>query len=139
MNVGCTIAGHAADHAQVYNSGYYFSACRRCGLPLLRSAHDDWRPVPSGHRVVWKSGPGSHSLDADYSGVLPVALDPAVPRRPRRLTGRALIRTSPAKAAIAIAGPGEEAFDDHRHPRLLLAALFLGAGIKLVLDFTLGR
>ncbi|HYJ53755.1 MAG TPA: hypothetical protein VEW04_11345 [Allosphingosinicella sp.] len=140
MNVGCTIAGHHAGRGHVYNSGYYFSACRRCGRHLVRSAHGDWSLVPHGHRVVWKVGPGSHSLEADYSGVLPIALEAPAPFRPRRATGRALIRTEPRRAAATGSiGAIDDESGDYRHPRLLLAAVIVGAGLKLLLGFTFGR
>ena len=139
MNVGCTIAGHHAGRGHVYNSGYYFSACRRCGRHLVRSAHGEWGPVPRGHRVVWRAGPGSHSLEADYSGVLPLALDPPAPAKPRRATGRALIRMKPRLAEGGSACALEDEGGDYRHPRLLLAAVVVGAGLKLLLGLTLGR
>jgi hypothetical protein len=140
MKFGCTIAGHQADGGHVYNSGYYFSACRRCGRHLVRSPHGDWGPVPRGHRVVWKAGRGSHSLEADYAGVLPVALEAPAPSRPRRATGRALIRAQPRRAfAAGPAGAIEEEGEDYRHPRLLLAAVIVGAGLKLLLGFAFGR
>jgi len=139
MNVGCTIAGHATNSGHVYNSGYYFSACRRCGRHLVRSAHGEWGLVPSGHRVVWKAGPGSHSIEADYSGVLPIALDGLAAARPPRSTGRALTRSEPCRAAAVLAGGIEDEGDDYRHPRLLIAAVFVGAGLKLLLDYTFSR
>jgi len=139
MNVGCTIAGHSADRGQVYNSGFYFGACRRCGRHLVRSARGDWGPVPRGHRVVWKAGQGSHSLEADYSGVLPVALDAPPPREQRRATGRALIRTRPRRAAAGPIGAIEEESGDYQHPRMLLAAVIVGAGLKLLLGLAFGR
>jgi len=140
MNVGCAIAGHTADPGHVYNSGYYFSACRRCGRHLVRSAHGEWGPVPRGHRVVWKAGRSSHSLEADYAGVLPVALEAPAPLRPRRTTGRALIRTKPRRAAAAgLVGAIEDQSQDYQHPRLLLAAVIVGAGLKLLLGFAFGR
>jgi hypothetical protein len=139
MNVACRIAGHRAAPGQVYNSGYYFGACRRCGGHLLRSPQGDWGPVPPGHRVVWKEARGSHSLEADYSGALPVALEPPAPPRARRVTGRALIRSAPRRAAAGLAGTIEDDGGDYRHPRLLLAAVIVGAGLKLLLGFALGR
>jgi len=140
MNVGCAIAGHTADSGHVYNSGYYFTACGRCGCQLVRSARGEWGPVPRGHRVVWKVGQGSHSLEADYAGVLPVALDAQVPRRPRRMTGRAMIRTEKKEIAVAgAAGAIEEEGWDYRHPRLLLAAAIVGAGLRLLLGFNFDR
>jgi len=139
MNVGCTIAGHAPSGSHVYNSGYYFSACRRCGRNLLRTAHGAWSPIPGGHRVVWRVGPGSHSIEADYSGVLPVALGAPPVNGPAWATGRAMVRMEPGRAVTGLACSLDEENDDYRHPRLLLAAVIVGAGLKLLLDFTFGR
>jgi hypothetical protein len=139
----CAVAGHAPDSNPVYNSGYYFVACRRCGLTLIRCASGNWRNVPSGHRVVWKSGRHSHSLEADYSGVLPIVQEtaslPAL-RSPYVSWSRALIRFKPGGARrAAAAAPIEEETDDYRYPGLLLAAVLFGAGLKMLLGFTSTR
>lgn len=143
MNLQCAVAGHRPDRNPVYNSGYFFVACRRCGHTLIRCASGDWRNVPAGHRVVWKSGRHSHSLEADYSGVLPIMQEaaslPAL-RSPYVSWSRALIRRKPSgdgRAAVATAI--EEDSDDYRHPGLLLAAVLLGAGLKMLLGFASTR
>jgi hypothetical protein len=136
MNIGCAVAGHEAGE-EVYNSGFYFSACRRCGRHLVRSARTSWEIPPPGHRVVWKAGRHSHSLDADYSGCLPIvkqeAALPAV-RSPFASWSRAMIRLErPARAA----GPAQaiEESGDYQSPRLLLVAVVLGAGLQMLLSF----
>lgn len=144
MNIGCAIGGHAAGPDPVYNSGYYFSPCRRCGRYLLRSARGVWGVVPPGHRIVWKAGRHSHSLEADYSGVLPIVGQPAaaqLPVRPAaRRSNRALVRLRPAGAAGAFtAAEAPEESGDYACPRLLLAAVVVGAGLKLVLGSAFGR
>ncbi|HWT14064.1 MAG TPA: hypothetical protein VN231_15020 [Allosphingosinicella sp.] len=142
MTLGCTIAGHKAAADAVYNSGYYFSACRRCGRSLVRSAAGAWGPVPPGHRVIWKAGRHSHSLEADYTGVLPIVQDePALPRSrsPALAAGRSLIRMRPSwSAAAGGSGPAEEN-GDYQYPRLLLLAVLLGAGVKMLLGLASGR
>jgi hypothetical protein len=139
MNLGCTFAGHDPDRGQVYNAGYYFSACRRCGDHLVRTARSGWGRAPRGHRIVWKVGRGSHSLEADYGGVLPIMLEgpPAPPRR-KTPASRALIRVQQRPAAAAALGAVEEG-DDYKYPRLLLAAAIVGAGLRLLFGFASGR
>lgn len=142
MNLGCTIAGHRADRNHVYNSGYYFSACRRCGSHLMRSAQRDWGPVPRGHRIVWKVGRGSHSLEANYAGVLPIVVDAPLPapREPWLSTSRALVRTGPCRPArSAFVGAAEEDGGDYQYPRLLLAVVILGAGLSWLTGLVSGR
>jgi len=145
MKLGCTIKGHRAGPAAVYNSGYYFSDCARCGRPLIRTARSGWQPIPAGHRLVWKEGRHSHSLEADYAGVLPVVHDrPQLPalRSPFTSWSRALVRlrTSAASAAQPSATAAiEEESGDYRCSRLLLAAVIVGAGFKVLLDLAAGR
>ena len=146
MKLSCAIGGHGARGGEVYNSGYYFSECRRCGTTLIRAAKGDWSPVPMGHRVVWGPGPRSHSLEADYAGVLPIAqLDeaslPAL-RSPFVSWSRSLTRLRGPAAATANgatpAGAREES-GDYDYPRLLLLGLVLGAGLRMLLSLTGGR
>ena len=139
----CAMAGHAPDSNAVYNSGYYFGACRRCGLTLIRCASGSWRNVPTGHRVVWKSGRHSHSLEADYSGVLPIVQEtaslPAL-RSPYVSWSRALIRfKSSREGQASVAAVIEEEEGDYRYPGLLLAAVLFGAGLKMLLGFASTR
>jgi hypothetical protein len=141
MNIGCALGGHSARPGETYNSGYYFSACRRCGRPLVRTARGDWQGVPAGHRVVWRSGSRSHSLEADYAGVLPVVRDeaalPAL-RSPFVSWNRSMIRLLAAAPEGARAGAPEES-GDYEYPRLLLMAVVLGAGLRMLLNFAAGR
>lgn len=141
MNVLCWFGGHRAAE-EVYNSGYYFGACARCGEPLLRSGRDDWQSPPRGHRIVWKAGRHSHSLEADYAEFLPVAVPGAVlPALPGRFASwrRDLVRLRrPAHCASVVARADEES-DDDRCPRLLLMAVMLGAGLKVLLTFGIAR
>ena len=145
MNLRCAIGGHAAGPEPVYNSGYYFSPCRRCGRYLLRSARGGWGVVPPGHRIVWKAGRHSHSLEADYSGVLPAVRRPAAPpaRPAARRSNRALTRLRPSGPApsgggAALAMAAEEG-GDYSCPRLLLAAVVVGAGLKTIFGTAFGR
>src|SRR4051794_12294523 len=138
MTLGCTIAGHDADRREGYNAGDYFSACRRCGSRLVRAPRSGWCLAPRGHRIVWKVGRNSHSLEANYAGVLPIVLEGAgMPARRQMLGSRALISVQQRPAAAAL-GAVEEG-DDYKYPRLLLAAVIVGAGLKLLLGFASGR
>ena len=144
MNLRCAIGGHAAGADPVYNSGYYFSPCRHCGRYLLRSARSGWGPVPEGHRIVWKVGRHSHSLEADYAGVLPVVRQQArLPERPgARRSNRALVRLQPPRLAGAGASAAAEAAEesgDYQYPRLLLTAVIIGAGLKMIFGSAFGR
>lgn len=140
MNPICALVGHEAGPHPVYNSGFHFGRCRRCSRALVR-AGPDWRPVPKGHRIVWKSGRHSHSLEPDYAGVLPVlhrqANLPAV-RAPFASWCRELVRArrhrraerDPTRAAVAA-----EARADAQYPALLVLAALVGAGVQLLFGF----
>lgn len=54
MNLLCRFGFHRAAGAPIWNAGYLFSPCRRCGAELVRPAGGRWQ-LPRGHRVVWKS------------------------------------------------------------------------------------
>ena len=143
MRLGCALAGHRAGDDAVYNSGYYFCACRRCGDPLIRGARDEWRAVPAGHRVVWKSGRHSHSLAADYDGVLPI-VSPGLhlPARPSPFVSwcRDMVaKVRPARRRAAVAAAAEVEEGDYRYPGLIVAAVLVGAGLRLLLGFGADR
>ncbi len=38
----------------IWNAGYWFSSCKRCGCVLVRRGGGRWRVPPKGYRVVWK-------------------------------------------------------------------------------------
>lgn len=144
MKLGCALAGHRAGENPVYNSGYYFCACSRCGEPLIRGARESWRTVPAGHRVVWKSGRHCHSLAADFDGLLPiVSPELQLPATPSPFVSwcRALVEeVRPARRRAAAAAAAAEAQDDdYRYPGLLLAAVLVGAGLRLLLGFGADR
>lgn len=138
MKIMCRLGGHRAAPDQVYNSGYYFAGCERCGRQLIRTARGEWSDVPAGYRVVWKPGRHSHSLEPDYAGVRPVVVPqlslPAL-RNPLLSWCRALIRLRPARGVVPAATRAAEVeLDDCRYPRLLVAAVLVGAGLRMLLS-----
>ncbi|MFN3388172.1 MAG: hypothetical protein ACK40O_04525 [Allosphingosinicella sp.] len=137
MSILCRLGGHEAAAGETSNSGYWFGRCRKCGRDMLRSGAR-WEPVPDGHRVVWKSGRHSHSLQPDYAGVLPTlhrdANLPAV-RPPFASWSRQLMRL----AGRGIGRPAEPEPRDEPaerpYPGLLIVAALVGASLQLVFGF----
>ncbi len=142
MNLRCVAFGHRPVPDEIYNSGYWFGGCARCGEALVRAARGGWRTAPRGHRIVWKAGRHCHSVEADYADVLPVPVRSAsLPALPGRFAAarRELTKLSPrARAAPGAAGSAEEV-GDFRCPRLLLMAVMLGAGLKMLLTLGAAR
>ena len=50
----CQLGWHRAEPDEVWNQGYYFSRCSRCGQDIVRTPSGRWH-VPAGHKVVWKA------------------------------------------------------------------------------------
>jgi hypothetical protein len=139
MSLLCALGGHEAGSGEVYNGGYYFARCRRCERDMIRSGAA-WQMVPSGHRVVWRSGRHQHSVEPSFAGVLPVlhreANLPAV-RAPFASWSRDMVqlgRPSPAAAAAAVLEKEEP-----HYPRLLVIAALVGAGLQLIFSLSSGR
>ena len=139
MSLLCALGGHEAGAGEVYNGGYYFARCRRCQRDMIRSG-GAWQMVPSGHRVVWRSGRGQHSLEPDLSGVLPVlhreANLPAV-RPPFASWSRDMVRLRHPASAAATAPEAER--EELHYPRLLVLAALVGAGLQLLFSLGSGR
>ena len=137
----CALGGHEAAPVETYNGGYYFSSCRRCRRDMIRSGAA-WRDVPRGHKVVWKDGRHSHSVEPDYGPVLPAvhreANLPAV-RTPFASWGRQLVevampgrkRTNGGNARTAVA---EEEVEERGYPLLLALAAIVGAGLHFAMS-----
>jgi hypothetical protein len=133
MSIFCAIGGHEAAAGEVYNSGYWFSSCRRCGRDMIRTGAS-WEMVPQGHRVVWRPGSGCHSIATDFAHVLPVvhpaANLPMVPPRFiswNRMMVRSKKKTEPPK-------PGAPETEPH-YPLLLVVAAVVGAGLQCLFAF----
>lgn len=72
----CAFDRHTPSPEGLWNGGYCFTRCRRCGRDMVRSAFGEWH-IPHAYRVVWRppgDGP-AHQLP----GVAP----PPPPREPR--------------------------------------------------------
>jgi hypothetical protein len=142
----CALGGHEAAEAEIYNSGYYFSRCRRCSRDMIRSGAA-WREVPPGHRVVWKGGCHSHSMEPDLRPFMPIVhRDEKLPavKSPYSSWGRQLVqvaipglaRTNGAGARTAVA---EQEDEERTYPYLLAFAALVGAGLQLVMSVRAAR
>jgi hypothetical protein len=131
MGLICVAADHRAGGGERYNSGYYFSRCSRCGCDLIRTGRQGWRSVPRGYAVVWKAGRHSHSLAADFDGLLPELRPEAnLPAtRPRS--------ASWSRAMVGRRGPRAEPLPDPaersgEYPGLAVLAVILASGLRLL-------
>ncbi len=61
MNILCALHVHRPSAPGIWNRGYQFSRCARCGHDLI-ATDGSWERVPPGYRVVWKSGRHERSL-----------------------------------------------------------------------------
>lgn len=142
MTILCGLAGHRADGSQTYNGGFHFSRCRRCRRDMIRCG-GDWRLVPRGHRVVWRSGRHAHSIEPDYDKVRPVlvnraalpAVEPAFLSWSRQLVRKAR-RSAGGAGAAAIEA---EAREDAQYPAWLVIAALAAAGLQALLSLGAGR
>lgn len=139
MSLSCFIQGHFASEEQVWNRGYSFAKCRRCGCDMIRS-DGGWDIVPRGHRVVWKSGPGEHSRPAGYARNLPMLyrdVRSGVPapwfggwyKHVLALAGGGTAERLCAPAAALEVPEGES----RQYPYFLAFAAIAGAGLQLLL------
>jgi hypothetical protein len=130
MSLLCAIGGHEAAPREVYNGGYYFSRCRRCGEDMIRTGAS-WDLVPEGHRVVWKEGRHNHSVEPDYDHVRPILhpsanlpmVRPSFASWSRALVGR-------RRKAAAPAPFGDNEAEEPHYPPLLVIAAIVGAGLQ---------
>jgi hypothetical protein len=141
MSLLCALGGHEAGAGEVYNGGYYFARCRRCERDMIRCG-GAWQMVPSGHRVVWRSGRGRHSLEPDLAGVLPVLHRdsnlPAV-RAPFASWSRDMVRLRRRASERAAAAADVLDREEPQYPRLLVFAALVGAGLQLIFSLGSGR
>ena len=147
MKLKCRIAGHAGAEGLVYNSGFFFGRCSHCRADLIRTGKGAWQDVPEGHVVAWKAGSRrSHSLPADFTGLLPIAIGETRPRSQLPATqdgffswSRALVDVTPRRwrlrrsAARASAPAIPDEVEERPLPALLVAALVFGASMRLLI------
>ncbi len=50
----CRLGWHAPRKGALWNQGYYFTRCTRCGADLVRTTFSGWE-APRGQRVVWRT------------------------------------------------------------------------------------
>jgi hypothetical protein len=138
MGLMCTIGCHEAAAREVYNCGYHFSRCRRCGRDMIR-AGAAWSLVPEGHRVAWKAGRQSHSVPPDFAHALPVLLRSAkLPAaRPAFASWSREMARRPRRSAARTVAIVEAQAPEPQYPVLLLVATIVGTGLQLLLG--LGR
>ena len=144
MRMICVLAGHQPDGREAYNGGFHFCRCSRCRQDMVRSS-GAWSAIPSGHRVAWKSGRHSHSLEPDFSGALPVLHDqanlPAV--RPNftswsRQLAR-ILRAPRRKEKEKCDGAEAERQVKEPYPRLIVIVALIGAGLQMLFSFGSSR
>lgn len=58
MKLLCKLGLHKPMFSNVWNEGHYFTACKRCGITMIRKPHGRWKPVPDNLRVVWRERTG---------------------------------------------------------------------------------
>ena len=77
MSIVCSVIGHKASSASVWNRGHHFSTCTRCGADLVESEDDRWITPPPGYRIVRKqpvrvaqisAPPVSETVEAEWAG-----------------------------------------------------------------------
>ena len=137
MSLMCAIGCHEAAPREVYNCGYHFSRCRRCGRDMIR-AGAAWSLVPQGHKVVWKAGRQYHSVEPSFAHALPVLLRSAkLPsRQPRFVSWSRTLQRKPARRSTArTVAIAEAQAPEPQYPALLIVATIVGAGLQLVLGF----
>ena len=147
MKLQCWMSGHSEIENVVYNSGFFFGRCRHCRTDLIRTGKSGWESVPTGHTVAWKAGTRhSHSLAADFTGLLPVAVGETRPRTQLPATrdgffswSRALGGKMPRRRrfkrsdSTATAPDIPDEIEEKPIPGLLVVALLFGASMRLLL------
>lgn len=125
MSLICMLRGHRSGSWEQWNEGYCFSACAGCRQELVRTS-GDWRTLPSGYRIGWKSGVHRHAIPSDLRRNLPLL--PNEVKRWRLGLHRFGFTAIPLPAPPSTPAP-EERREEAGLPSILLLAAwtFLGA------------
>ena len=83
MSLLCRIGRHRPADERVWNDGWFFGRCDRCGTDLL-SRGRSWKPVPAGFRIVWRNRPPGYP---DWNALLAPRAVGALAEEPRRASG----------------------------------------------------
>lgn len=142
MQILCAFLGHRPGPDELWNRGYYFSCCPRCGRDVIRS-DDAWEPVPRGHRVVWKAGRHhEHSIPADYSRTLPILYRDSSPR-PQQALGpwrpRLMFLGGSGGGSRRSGVAADSEVEDQPYPWLIAAALIAAATLQALMSWSQGR
>ena len=79
MSIVCSVIGHKASSASVWNRGHHFSTCTRCGADLVESEADRWITPPAGYRIVRKQPALAPETSAPPAPEPAEPFEPAVP------------------------------------------------------------
>ena len=133
MHLLCQLERHHASSCEVWNDGYFFSFCERCGADMARRPGHRWRAVRAPNRVVWRprqpfdmpwrpdsallQPPGEIPITAEWRALIERSqrAASAAPVRPLRWaeerplpdyqSGRAISPVTAASASSPIAAP----------------------------------
>lgn len=95
MSLLCSAGAHSPRPTNVQNRGLHFSSCRRCGRDMIRVA-GDWKCVPPGFRIVWKTRRQAEPLIRELPMI--TALRTAAPLR---ASGPSVTRTYRGRSGLA--------------------------------------
>ena len=84
MSLLCRIGRHRPAGERVWNDGWFFGRCERCGIELL-SRGRRWKPVPAGYRIVWRSRPAGYP---DWNALLAPRAIETRPEAPLQASAR---------------------------------------------------
>ncbi|WP_140867510.1 hypothetical protein [Sphingomonas oligophenolica] len=104
----CRLGFHKPVAPGMWNGGYCFTTCSRCGRDMVRSLFGEWH-VPVDFRVVWHARP-SEPL-AERAAPPP----PAMPQSAAPVSARVVAPPMPARPPVS--APSRKAKMDKPEPR----------------------
>ena len=66
LHLPCALFGHRPRREAVWNDGFYFAACNRCGADIIRIPGEKWH-TPHHARVVWSAAAPTSARQAHLS------------------------------------------------------------------------